>query len=134
MNSLKEARGIWARWNVYLSSFNFDIVHRAGKENICADALSRVKPTYSSSDEEKYRDNPLADVEDIYAIDDPEIGKVWSEQVSKEDWIRYTRLDYDITLVKSFVQNKQTPTREERRRMPYMSNQWKYQQPYRTAL
>lgn len=123
MNSLKEARGIWARWNVYLSSFNFDIIHRAGKENICADALSRVEPTYSSSDEEKYRDDPLADVEDIYAIENPEIGKVWSEQVSKEDWIRYTRLDYDITLVKSFVQNKQTPTREERRRMPYMSNQ-----------
>lgn len=30
------------RWRIELSSFNFDIEYRQGKENVCADALSRL--------------------------------------------------------------------------------------------
>ena len=44
MESMREARGIWARWQVYISSFNFDIVHHPSKDNIFAYALSRVIP------------------------------------------------------------------------------------------
>ena len=44
MDSMHETRGIWARWQVYISSFNFDIVHQPRKDNIFADALSRVIP------------------------------------------------------------------------------------------
>ena len=44
LDSMCEARRIWARWQIYISSFNFDIVHQPGKDNIFADAFSRVIP------------------------------------------------------------------------------------------
>ena len=71
---MREARGIWARWQVYLSSFNFDIVHLPGKTNVVADALSRVVPASQGreddhdTDDRKYDDDPMADVDDIYTV------------------------------------------------------------------
>ena len=32
-----------ARWRLDLSDYSFDVVYRPGKENSCADALSRIK-------------------------------------------------------------------------------------------
>ena len=130
MDSMREARGIWARWQIYISSFNFDIVHQPGKDNIFADALSRVIPQIKGgkgddpeTDCEKYDNEPLADVDDIYNIEVSDNIKVLSESISKEEWILATRTDYEITLVKTFVKTKTLPSREERRRLPAMANQ-----------
>ena len=42
LTSIKESRGMFARWAVYLSSFDFEIKHIAGKSNTAADSLSRM--------------------------------------------------------------------------------------------
>ena len=34
LRSMKEYRGIWARWQAYLASFNFKIIHRKGTKQI----------------------------------------------------------------------------------------------------
>lgn len=39
--SLKEPKGRLARWIMKLQSYNFEITHRPGKENLLADSLSR---------------------------------------------------------------------------------------------
>ena len=39
--SIKEPTGRLARWAIYLQSFDFEIIHRAGKKHINADAISR---------------------------------------------------------------------------------------------
>jgi len=52
LKGLKEARGIFARWLVYLSSFDFDIMHRPGKVNLAADALSRTERPQDEQDKE----------------------------------------------------------------------------------
>lgn len=39
----KDLKGKYARWVLYLQSFDFKIVHSAGKENLNADALSRLQ-------------------------------------------------------------------------------------------
>ena len=41
LTSMRESRGMFAHWAVYLSSFDFDIKHLPGKQNTAADALSR---------------------------------------------------------------------------------------------
>lgn len=42
--SLSNPTGRLARWGVRLSSFNFEIEHRRGKDNVVPDALSRCTP------------------------------------------------------------------------------------------
>ena len=149
LDSIREVRGIWARWQVYLSSLDYDIVHLPGKTNVVADALSRVGPVSQGGEDDPYMDNgkydddPMADVDDIYTVQANEDNiytvpldkndvyyvevshrtKVLSECISREEWILATRTEYDITLVQSFVQSKTLPSKAERRCLPAMVNQ-----------
>lgn len=45
LNNLKDPSGRLARWCVKLQQYDFEIVHRRGKDNIVPDALSRSIPT-----------------------------------------------------------------------------------------
>ena len=63
----KEPVGKFARWVAFLQQFNFNIVHRPGKDHSNADALSRreYKPSDESSDTqpsevEKYKQHLYA--------------------------------------------------------------------------
>lgn len=40
---LKNPTGRLARWSIRLSQFDFEIIHRKGKDNVIPDALSRIK-------------------------------------------------------------------------------------------
>ena len=42
MNENKIPKGRRARWIMELQQYNFEIIHRSGKENKNADALSRL--------------------------------------------------------------------------------------------
>ena len=42
LTSMKESRGMFARWAIYLSPFDFEIKHISGAKNTAADALSRT--------------------------------------------------------------------------------------------
>ena len=134
---MREATGILARWQVYLSSFDFDIVHLPGKTNVVADALSRVVPSPQGGEDDletkgrMYDDDPMADIDDIYTVQHNEDDiytvpldendvyyeevsdrtKVLSECISIEEWILAMRTDYDITLVQSFIRSKTLPFR-----------------------
>lgn len=48
--SLSNPTGRLARWGVRLSSFNFEIKHRRGKDNVVPDALSRSVPVDAIAD------------------------------------------------------------------------------------
>lgn len=61
LNNLKDPSGRLARWCVKLQQYNFDIVHRRGKDNVVPDALSRSVPAINelssiSPPFENYRD------------------------------------------------------------------------------
>jgi hypothetical protein len=47
LKTLKKLKGRRARWTMELQQYNFEIIHRPGKENKNADALSRVMINYN---------------------------------------------------------------------------------------
>lgn len=109
LNSMKEYRGIWARWQAFLASFNFKVVHRKGTQQVNADALSRVKGFHPSPDPDPTQEGSyLHDIDDIYTISPtPEITKEVLKQA----------LDSDEALatIRKFVETENKPSCEERK-------------------
>lgn len=51
LNSMKEPNSKLTRWKLRLSEFDYDIEYKNGKQNVVADALSRIKVNILSDDE-----------------------------------------------------------------------------------
>ena len=61
---------MFARWAAYLSSFDFDIEHRPGKQNLAADALTRtVFPNQPGDPDDPDSFLVYPDIEDVYNIE-----------------------------------------------------------------
>ena len=97
--SMKESRGMFARWQVYLSSFDFTIMHIAGKTNLAADALSRtVFPTQPGDPDEPDSFLVYPDIEDVYSVEN-----------SKTEWALECKKDIPLSQVMKFVVNGKIP-------------------------
>ena len=61
-------RGMLFRWTSFIQSFDFEFEHIAGKKNILADSLSRVKNLTPPYEEDKFDILYNDEIEDIYAL------------------------------------------------------------------
>ena len=52
LHSLKDPTGRLARWSVKLQQYNFEVIHRKGREHVVPDALSRAVPVVGSLEPE----------------------------------------------------------------------------------
>ncbi|CAG2224221.1 unnamed protein product [Mytilus edulis] len=43
LHRIKESTGRLARWSMYLQTYNFEVHYQPGKDNVCADFLSRIQ-------------------------------------------------------------------------------------------
>ena len=108
LDSLKEVRGIYARWLNFLQGFEFEVVHRPGVTNQNADALSRMDnlPTHdgdAGAEEE-------ADMrEDIYHLDH-EAVEAWARNPLPEQ-----EKDEVLRDVIGWIRNGKKPSKEEAR-------------------
>ena len=141
IQGLKEARGIWARWLVYLSSFEFDIIHRPGKQNLAADALSRTV-IISDKEDQEHEDNYLIypEIDDVYVINPeinsqegikryPELREIVKHK-NKEEWKLETCKDYPLQKVIDYVKKGEPPSWEERKNLPPGTNIYLKYFPY----
>ena len=141
LKGLKEARGIFARWLVYLSSFDFDIMHRPGKVNLAADALSRTEMPQDEQDKE----NPdkylvYSEIDDVYQITkdksinqseeskepyvlnvEPNSKFLVNQNITK-DWKLETKKDYPLQLVIDIVKDGKLPNQDDRKQLPPLTN------------
>ena len=115
VNTMKEYRGIYARWNCFLSSFNYTLVHRAGKLNQNADPLSRREGLPDEHEEHDHTEY-LHDVDDIYAVEESKVQPEVKE-ITTESLVRLTAQDPTLKRILPFLQNQQKPTKEERKSM-----------------
>ena len=107
LDSLKEVRGIYARWLNFMQGFQFTVVHRPGIKNQNADALSRMenlpeKPGDSGEEEQ------LDLEEDVYQV---ELGT--PEEWLQEDPLGRQKEDSVLKEVISWVEKGAKPTRED---------------------
>ena len=110
LHGIKEQRGIYARWNNFLSSFNFKTEHRAGSKQINADSLSR-RQDIAPEEEMPDPNEPLHDAADIYAVD-PEI-KV--RGLTMDQLRAATAKDRVLSLMYTYVHDKHKPDAQERK-------------------
>ena len=141
LKGLKEARGIFARWLVYLSSFDFDIIHRPGKVNLAADALSRtVMPQDEQDKEDPDKYLVYSEIDDVYQITkDKSINqsekskenyvfniepnsKLLVKQSLTRDWKLETKKDYPLQLVIDIVKDGKLPNQDDRKQLPPITN------------
>ena len=74
LNSLKETRGIYARWLNFMQGFTYEVVHRPGGTNQNADAISRMEDlpeTLEDAGEEERLDLE----EDVYVCTGGQSGR-----------------------------------------------------------
>lgn len=57
LNNLRDPQGRLARWAVRLQQFQFEIIHRKGKEHLVPDALSRAVPEVNVVESTLIKDN-----------------------------------------------------------------------------
>ncbi|HAW51789.1 MAG TPA: hypothetical protein DCX54_05580, partial [Flavobacteriales bacterium] len=111
LDGIKEHRGMFARWNVFLTSFNYELVHRAGKQQINADALSRRSDLDGDKELDCVDPNvPLHDVDDIYNIDQAPRAEITPETLRNE-----TLLDPVLSKLIPFITKGVKPDKEERK-------------------
>ena len=110
---MKESRGMFACWAVYLSSFDFNIKHIAWKYNTAADTLSRtLSPKQPKDPHEPNSFLVYPDIEDVYSIEN-----------SKVEWTLEYKKDLPLSQVIEFVKNGVTPSNEQRQSLPVRTNQ-----------
>ena len=106
LNTMKEYRGIWARWQAYLASFQFKVMHRSGKLQATADALSRLPGIEEDGEPEPLEPYPyLSDLDDIYSV----------REILAEDVKAATAADSVLSQIIKSVLDGKKPDKEERK-------------------
>lgn len=112
MQTMKEFRGIWARWQCFLASFKFTLEHRAGTKQTNADALSRMPGIPEPAEADPLEPNePLHDVDDIYHVHpSPQVKEIRMEDLQK------ALADDPVTsIILKFVKSHRKPDKEQRK-------------------
>ena len=80
LDSLKEVRGIYARWLNFIQGFDFKVVHRPGVKNQNADPLSRMERMQEGPEDvstEEIKDQE----EDVYQIEAQDLSNMTGEEI-----------------------------------------------------
>ena len=117
LRSMKEVRGMYARWQAFLASFTFSTVHRSGKLQMNADPLSR-RPGLEESGEAEPLDpeGHLHDVDDIYAVqNEPKNPAPLKKELSLPQLAKVTKEDPVLGPILKYVSDGHKPNTEERK-------------------
>ena len=142
LKTVTKPRGITFRWLTELQSFDFDIKHRPGKQNILADTISRAEHNPPPSSEEiaegaEYVYQILDDLDQtgsILNLDDVEDEAPALEQVESDptlDGIKEAQqADPILQEVIQWVSTNTKPTKEDKRGKPLILQHYADKLPF----
>lgn len=90
MFSLKDPNDKMLRWRLRLQEFDYDVKHRAGKQNIVADGLSRIRNDLNANDTSALSDQATCNTEN--ATDSSDVDTCHSAESDANDLIGMTEL------------------------------------------
>ena len=102
LHSLKEPEGQVARWLEGMAEFNYDVVHRPGKQHCNADALSRGQCHQCGLD---FSCTEFEEEEEVMIAAEDSILPVWSNQ----DIRNLQKADTNLRTVMEWVESGITP-------------------------
>ncbi|CAG2245678.1 unnamed protein product [Mytilus edulis] len=80
LHRIKESTGRLARWSMYLQTYNFEVHYQPGKDNVCADFLSRIQ----HPENQRQRRLSIDEIEATYTATD-QSRKETNQQMYKEN-------------------------------------------------
>ena len=116
LQTMKEVRGIYARWQNLIGSFQFSITHRAGTAQKNVDALLSC----SNLPEDPATDKLLEIKDDLGDIDDINTMEQEEETLSLEDLQKEPAQDPVFKEIMPFVQKGRKPSKQERKRLRFL--------------
>lgn len=114
LKNLKECRGMIGRWKMRLSSFDFELQHRAGTKQVNADSLSRMPgvPPSAEADEMVVPEEDQ-DILDVYALQSM-VTHVPSDVAAA------TAADPDLRMLIPFLRKNCPPDAAQRKQFSYI--------------
>ena len=107
LSTLKEYKGIFARWQLFLSEFDFEVLHRPGVKHINADIMSRRTDVLEET--------PELDESEVMSLQahTPILRPPVLQEVSKQALREMTRSDATLNTVMKLLESEK-PTANER--------------------
>ena len=115
LTTLKQTKGIVGRWLEEVQSYQFEVHHKPGKDNVVADAISRSSHMPDPTPEEVAESEAYS----VQAIQPDKLLDV-SRQLIRE----HQNEDNILRQVRGWVSRKSAPTREEMRFQPAEMHFW----------
>ena len=109
LSTMKQVKGMFARWQLYLSEFDFEVEHRAGVRHTNADVLSRRDDVSNETPE-------LSTDRLILSLTTPQIHPPLIKEISRQTLVNLTSKDDTLSVVLRLLKEGK-PSRESR---------WKY--------
>jgi hypothetical protein len=109
LDSLKEVRGIYARWLNFIQGFEFTVVHRPGVKNQNADPISRMERMEDGPSEQAEEEAKDLE-EDVYQIAERDVSNMTGGEI-----VQWQESDPVLRIVMTWVRAGEKPSKAELR-------------------
>lgn len=118
--------GVTSRWLEYIGTYDFDLVHRAGKLHCNADILSRTPTTEGENLPPDFMIDPITKgnseyLDTIYNVNTDSCQLNYN--LNTDEWVKATNLDPTLRQIKEWILFSHKPTSHERLRLNYRGRQ-----------
>jgi transposase InsO family protein len=131
--NIKDCRGMFARWLTFISSFEFDLVHRKGTKQCNADALSRMENLSPEVEADGLDLDIFKDIADIHQVRESAPQGI-TTSISLKEIAQGIALDPVLSRILTWITTGYQPNKEDRKTLTPEGLQYANELPFLTAV